>query len=111
MNERKKKRFPTDRNKLHELHDKLVREIAEKQACLEEVTRLARQADNTAIVDIALNYNVTPEEFAEIMQQLRTKVPGADILPVRKPEPAESEDLTTDPEEMTDDEDDEDEEE
>ena len=72
MAENTKRRYPSNRHKLHALKERLESEIAEKQEMLLEVTRLTRQADNAAIVHTALNYDITPEEFDRLMQVLRT---------------------------------------
>ena len=72
MAENTKRRYPSNRHKLHALKERLESEIAEKQEMLLEVTRLTRQADNAAIVHTALNYDITPEEFDRLMQALRT---------------------------------------
>lgn len=73
MAENTKRRYPSNRHKLHALKERLESEIAEKQEMLVEVTRLTRQADNAAIVHTALNYDITPEEFDRLMQALRTE--------------------------------------
>ena len=72
MTENKKPRYPSDRLKLHALKDRLEQEIAQRQQKLVEVTRLVRQADNSAIVKTALNYDVTPDEFDRLVQALRS---------------------------------------
>lgn len=70
--EKKKPRFPTDLHKLRELEERLVREIAQKQDRLIEVRKLLRQAENTAILNTAHTFNVTPEEFGALVQALRS---------------------------------------
>ena len=62
LNDKKKKRYPTDRLKLHAL--------LEKKEQVEELRRLVKQADHTAIHATADMYNVTPEQLAEIMKSI-----------------------------------------
>ena len=72
MNETKKRHYPADRNKLHALCERLEAEIAERQERLEEVRKLADAADNAVIVNAAKTYNVTPEEFVQMVQAFRS---------------------------------------
>ena len=97
MNEDRKRRYPTDREKLHALADRLEKEIAERQEKLAEVKRLIVHANNMLIVNAAKTYNVTPEEFVRLAQALRSNAPSPEIDPkevnrIRKP--AEDEDDT-----------------
>ena len=57
MTEKKQKRYPTDRLKLHALLKKKIR-------------KLVQQADASAINATAAQYNVSPEQLAEIMKKL-----------------------------------------
>ena len=70
MTEKKKKRYPADRQKLHALLDRREQELRELQAEVEELRRIVKQADLTAIHTTAELYNVTPEQFAEIMKSM-----------------------------------------
>ena len=70
MTEKKKKRYPADRQKLHALLDRREQELIELQAEVEDLRGLVKQADRTAIHAMAELYNVTPEQFAEIMKSM-----------------------------------------
>lgn len=72
MEEVRKRRYPTNREKLYELRDKLEAEISERQSALSDVRKLIREADNAAIINTAKIYNVTPEEFAELVNLSRS---------------------------------------
>ena len=70
MTEKKKKRYPADRQKLHALLDRREQELIELQAEVEDLRGLVKQADRTAIHATAELHNVTPEQFAEIMKSM-----------------------------------------
>ena len=70
MTEKKKKRYPADRQKLHALLDRREQELIELQAEVEDLRSLVKQADRTAIHATAELYNVTPEQLAEIMKSM-----------------------------------------
>lgn len=70
MTEKKKKRYPADRQKLHALLDRREQELIELQAEVEDLRDLVKQADRTAIHATAELYNVTPEQLAEIMKSM-----------------------------------------
>lgn len=70
MTEKKKKRYPADRQKLHALLDRREQELIELQADVEDLRGLVKQADRTAIYATAELYNVTPEQLAEIMKSM-----------------------------------------
>ena len=70
MTEKKKKRYPADRQKLHALFDRREQELIELQAEVEDLRGLVKQADRTAIHATAELYNVTPEQLAEIMKSM-----------------------------------------
>lgn len=70
LNDKKKKRYPTDRLKLHALLEKKEQDLIELQEEVEELRRLVKQADHTAIHATADMYNVTPEQLAEIMKSI-----------------------------------------
>lgn len=68
MNE-PKKRYPTDRYKLHAL---LEKKRAEEQAIHAEVLELAsrvEEADNTAIHASVHMYKVTPEQLEQLLRE------------------------------------------
>ena len=64
MTEKKQKRYPTDRLKLHALLKKKEKELVDLREEVEEIRKLVQQADASA------QYNVTPEQLAEIMKKL-----------------------------------------
>ena len=70
MTEKKKKRYPADRQKLHALLDRREQELIELQAEVEDLRGLVKQADRTAIHATAELYNVTPEQLAKIMKSM-----------------------------------------
>ena len=70
MTEKKKKRYPADRQKLHALLDRREQELIELQAEVEDLRGLVKQAYRTAINATAELYNVTPEQLAEIMKSM-----------------------------------------
>lgn len=70
MANKKKRRYPTDRLKLHALLEKKEQDLIELQEDVEELRRLVKQADHTAIHTTADMYNVTPEQLAEIMKSI-----------------------------------------
>ena len=70
MTEKKKKRYPADRQKLHALLGRREQELLDLQEEVEDLRGLVKQADRTAIHATAELYNVTPEQFAEIMKSM-----------------------------------------
>lgn len=70
MTEKKKKRYPADREKLHALLGRREQELIELQEEVEDLRGLVKQADRTAIHATAELYNVTPEQLAEIMKSM-----------------------------------------
>ena len=68
MTEKKQKRYPTDRLKLHALLKKKEKELVDLREEVEEIRKLVQQADASAINATAAQYNVTPEQLAEIMK-------------------------------------------
>ena len=58
MTEKKRKRYPADRQKLHALLEKREQELIELQEEVEELRRLVQQADCTAIHATAEPYHV-----------------------------------------------------
>ena len=70
MTEKKQKRYPTDRLKLHALLKKKEKELVGLREEVEEIRKLVQQADASAINATAVQYNGTPEQLAEIMKKL-----------------------------------------
>ena len=70
MTEKKKKRYPADRQKLHALLGRREQELLDLQEEVEDLRGLVKQADRTAIHATAELYNVTPEQLAEIMKSM-----------------------------------------
>ena len=70
MTEKKQKRYPTDRLKLHALLKKKEKELVDLREEVEEIRKLVQQADASAINATAAQYNVKPEQLAEIMKKL-----------------------------------------
>ena len=64
------RRAAIDRLKLHALLEKKEQDLIELQEEVEELRRLVKQADHTAIHATADMYNVTPEQLAEIMKSI-----------------------------------------
>ncbi len=73
MSEIKRKRYPTDRLRLHAMLEKKELELASLEDEVKELRSRVRQADYTAITATAEMYHVTPEQFAEIMQAMRNE--------------------------------------
>ena len=63
MTEKKQKRYPTDRLKLHALLEKKEKELVRLREEVEEIRKLVQQADASAINATAAQYNVTPEQL------------------------------------------------
>ena len=103
MSETKRKRYPADRHRLHDLLEKKEESLLLLEAEVKELRSLVRQADFTAINATAEMYNVTPEQFAQIMQSLRDRQeqafpelpPDAVAVPILPDEP-EKEDMSGD---------------
>ena len=71
MSEIKKKHYPKDRQKLHELLIKKERELEAMQAEVADIRARVQEADFAAINATAKAYNVTPELFTQLMQRLQ----------------------------------------
>ena len=103
MSEKKRKRYPADRHRLHDLLEKKEESLLSLEAEVKELRSLVRQADFTAINATAEMYNVTPEQFAQIMQSLHDRQeqafpelpPEAVAVPILPDEP-EKEDMSGD---------------
>ena len=86
MTERRQKRYPADRLKLHDLLGKRERQLQNLQAEVKELRQIVKQADATAINATAELYHITPEQLSEIMKKMygdRSK-PIPEIQPKRK---------------------------
>lgn len=83
MSEKKRKRYPLDRLKLHDLLDKKENALAALQEEVEDLRRAVREADLTAIHTTAQMYNITPEQFAEIMKRMAEE--KEEVLPALPP--------------------------
>ena len=107
MSETKRKRYPADRHRLHDLLEKKEESLLLLEAEVKELRSLVKQADFTAINATAEMYNVTPEQFAQIMQSLRDRQeqafpelpPDAVAVPILPDEP-EKEDMPGDDDEI-----------
>ena len=103
MSEKKRKRYPADRHRLHDLLEKKEESLLSLEAEVKELRSLVRQADFTAINATAEMYNVTPEQFAQIMQSLHDRQeqafpelpPDAVAVPIL-PDKPEKEDMSGD---------------
>ncbi len=71
MSEIKKKRYPSDRLRLHALLEKKEQELLELQGEVQELRERVRHADFSAINATAALYHITPEQFEEIMRAMR----------------------------------------
>ena len=69
MTEKKQRRYPSDRLKLHALLEKKEKELVWLREEVEEIRKLVQQADASAINATAAQYSVTPEQLAEIMKK------------------------------------------
>ena len=67
MNENKK-RYPTDRLKLHALLEKKEQELADLKADVEDLRARTLEADRTAIIANCELYSLTPELLAEFLK-------------------------------------------
>ena len=81
MSEIKRRRYPRNAARLHELRLRLENEIADRQEMLAEVRKLETRAENAEIVNMVKAYNVTPEELTRLVGLLRDQLPGKDITP------------------------------
>lgn len=104
----KKKRYPTDRVKLHALLDSLIEKQAELNEEVEYVRDLTQKADNNAILSTVDSFNISPEGLAELLARLKSgELPG--FIPNAVPQYArtaveEQEDEVIDEEDEEDDE-------
>lgn len=78
MNE-KKKRYPTDRIKLHEMLDKKKRDLADLQAEVEELEARCLEADHTEIHATVEMYNISVEQLKEFLAAQFGSAPVPDL--------------------------------
>ena len=77
MMNNKKKRYPTDRVKLHALLDSLLEKQKELNAEVEHVAALTQKADNNAILSTVDSFNISPDGLAELLARLKNgELPG-----------------------------------
>ena len=101
MMNNKKKRYPTDRIKLHALLDSLLEKQRELNDEVEYVMKLTQKADNNAILSTVDSFNITPEGLAELLGRLKSgELPG--FIPNAVPQYARATDEETDSEPVTD---------
>ena len=81
MSEKKRRRFPTDRQKLHELLTRKESALADLRAEVEELRAAVNEADLAAIHMTAQQYHITPEKFAEIMRRMAEEQAQPAALP------------------------------
>lgn len=90
MSDMKKRRFPSDRAKLHALLDKREQDLKDLQDEVRDLRAAVTEADHTAIHVTADAYNVTPEQLKEMLDAIRSgrPVPAAllNTLTVVQPE-------------------------
>lgn len=70
MNDNKKKRYPTDRLKLHALLEKKEQSLQELRDEIEELRQIVKKADFAAFCKTAEDYDLSPERLTEIMQKM-----------------------------------------
>jgi len=80
MGEKKKRRFPADRMKLHALLDKREAQLRDLTAEVEELRALTIQADHLAITNATDALNVTPEQFFAFLAAMNKGTMMPDIL-------------------------------
>lgn len=93
----KKRRFPTDRIKLHQLLEKREQDLADLQQEVKELREATTEADHTAIHATADAYRVTPELLETILEAVRQGqglppelVSQLTVIPTRKNEKKEA---------------------
>ena len=72
MSNMKRRRFPADRTKLHELLEKREQDLIDLQEEVKELRTAVTDADHTAIHITADAYNVTPEQLRDMLEAIRT---------------------------------------
>lgn len=68
----KKRRFPSDRGKLHELLDKKRNDLLNLQDEVKDLEAAVIEADHTAIHETAEAYSITPERLSELLQAIHS---------------------------------------
>ena len=68
----KKRHFPRDRVKLHELLDKREQDLIDLQDELKDLRAAVTEADHTAIHTTAEAYSVTPDMLKELFEVLQS---------------------------------------
>ena len=71
----KKKRFPTDRLKLHQLFEKRKTDLQDLQQEVKELQEAVTEADHCAIHATADAYRVTPELLKAILESVQKGQP------------------------------------
>ena len=74
-NMKKKRRFPSDRAKLHALLEKREQDLCNLREEVNELREAVTEADHTAIYETADLYNVTPEQLKEMLDAIRSGNP------------------------------------
>ncbi len=72
MSNMKRRRFPSDRTKLHELLEKREQDLIDLQEEVKELRAAVTEADHTAIHITADAYNVTPEQLRDMLEAIRS---------------------------------------
>lgn len=72
MKEKKKRRYPADRMRLHALLDKRETQLRDLTEEVEELRGLVTAADHLAITDATDALNVTPEQLIEFLEVLKS---------------------------------------
>ncbi len=78
MNEKKSKRYPTDRVKLHALLEKKEQELIELQADVEALRVKAKEADRTEIHAMVEMYNISVEQLKAFLLEKFGSMPGSE---------------------------------
>lgn len=75
MTHTKKRRFPSDRLKLHALLDKRRQELSELQELVSDLEAAVIEADHTAIHETTDAYSITPDQLSELLAAMRSGHP------------------------------------
>lgn len=75
-----KKRYPTDRDKLHALLEKKERALADLTVEVKELKERTLEADRTAIIANIEMYSLTPELLAELLAE-KFGAPSEKLIP------------------------------
>ena len=101
MNNIKKRHFPRDRVKLHELLDKREQDLIDLQDELKDLRAATVEADHTAIHTTAEAFSVTPDMLTELLETIKSGNPVppeliARMTPLHTPEKVEKEEKSAD---------------